>query len=138
MAFAEWTERMSVGSQLLDKDHKRLLELAQKLHEISKDPENLKEAETAIGALIDYTKAHFLHEETLMRRTAYPQFIPHKIEHDRLFKQIEDFRKSLAAKQVGLSQDSVMFLQTWLCDHMVKIDGPLGEWLTKNNLQEDE
>ncbi len=136
MSFIKWNKKFSVGSKLLDTDRKHLFELIQKLYAVSQDSDNLKEIAAALGDLIDHTKAHFLHEETLMRRMAYPSFIHHKIEHDRLINQIEDFRKSLTAGQVGVSQDSFVFLQTWLCEHILKIDAQLGRWLTKNNLQD--
>ncbi|MDD2324536.1 MAG: bacteriohemerythrin [Alphaproteobacteria bacterium] len=132
MAFLEWSDSLSVKSRLLDTDHKRLIELINKLHDASLDAQNRAGAEAAIALLVDFTKTHFIHEETLMRKTAYPQFIPHKIEHDRLIKQIEDFRARYAAGQVGLSQDSIVFLRTWLCDHITKVDTYLGAWLAKH------
>ena len=132
MAFLEWTENLSINFRLLDADHKRLIELINKLHDASLVPNNNTAAQNAMAQLVDFTKTHFIHEETLMRKTAYPQFIPHKIEHDRLMKQIEDFRKRYAAGQVGLSQDTVVFLRTWLCDHIMKVDHYLGEWLAKH------
>lgn len=132
MAFLDWTDTLSVNFRLLDADHKRLIELINKLHDASLIPGGGEGAQNAMSQLVDFTKTHFIHEETLMRKTAYPQFIPHKIEHDRLMKQIDDFRKRYAAGQVGLSQDTIVFLRTWLCDHLVKVDLPLGEWLSKH------
>ncbi|HBM90858.1 MAG TPA: hemerythrin [Rhodospirillaceae bacterium] len=137
MSFLKWSEKFSVGSNLLDTDHKRLFDLVQKLYTVSQDLDNQKQIVSVLVDLIDHTRAHFLHEETLMRRTAYPSFIHHKIEHDRLINQIEAFRKNLAAGQVGMAQERLAFLQTWLCEHISKIDKPLGRWLTKNNLQDD-
>jgi len=132
MAFLDWTESLSVHFRLLDADHKRLIELINKLHDASLHVENPASAQEAISLLVDFAKTHFIHEETLMRKTAYPQFIPHRIEHDRLIKQIEDFRKRHAAGQIGLSQDTLLSLRTWLCDHISKVDTPLGEWLSKH------
>jgi len=132
MAFLEWTESLSVHIRLLDTDHKRMIELINKLHDVSLHPDRQAEIQNAMSLFVDYTKTHFIHEDTLMRKTAYPQFIPHKIEHDRMMNQIEDFRKRYAAGQVGMSQDTIMFLRTWLCDHISKVDTPLGEWLTKH------
>lgn len=132
MAFLDWTESLSVNSRLLDADHKRLIELINKLHDASANAANHEAAIAAVDLLIDFTKTHFIHEETLMRKTAFPKFIPHKIEHDRLLKQIEDFRKRYIAGQAGLSQDTVVFLRTWLCDHIISVDIHLGNWLAKH------
>lgn len=131
MPLVEWTEALSVKSHLLDADHKRLVELINKLYDASQGDSHEAVVATIVQ-LIEFTKTHFIHEETLMRKTAYPQFIPHKIEHDRLIKQLEDFHARFAAGQVALSNESVVFLRTWLCEHITTIDIYLGEWLAKH------
>lgn len=132
MAFLDWSESLSVGYRLLDTDHKRLIDLINKLHDATAQQGHTPAAVLeALNALIDYTKAHFTHEETLMHKTGYPQYIPHKIEHDRLMQQVDDFRKRYEAGQTGLSQENIVFLRTWLCDHIVKVDRFLGQWLAK-------
>lgn len=136
MAFLEWTESLSVGSRLIDTDHKRLIDLINRLHDVGAQGGSHEATAAALSNLIDYTRTHFVHEETLMRKTAYPQFIPHKIQHDRLMKQIEDFKARFIAGQVGLSQDTLVFLRTWLCDHFIKVDRYLGEWLRKCGTEE--
>lgn len=132
MAFIDWTDSLSVNYRLLDADHRRFIEFLNKLYDASHEGHDHQAAVAAMNMLVDFTKTHFIHEETLMRKTAYPQFIPHKIEHDRLLKQIEDFRQRYAAGQVGLSRDTVVFLRGWLCDHIVKVDVHLGRWLAKH------
>ncbi len=136
MVFLDWNESLSVGYRLLDTDHKRLIDIVNKLYEASAKGLDQTPALALLDELISYTKTHFIHEETLMRKTAYPQFIPHKIEHDRLLSQIEDLKKRLLAGQVALSQDTVVYLRTWLCDHIIKIDRSLGAWLAKHAPQD--
>lgn len=131
MAFLDWNESLSVGFRLMDSDHKRLIDLVNKIHEAATHSAPQSSILTALDELIGFTKTHFLHEETLMRKTAYPQFIPHKIDHDRLLGQIDDLRKRYEAGQIGLSQDTFVYIRTWLCDHIMKIDRRLGEWLAK-------
>lgn len=131
MAFLEWSDSLSVGFRLLDADHKRLIDIINSLYEASKDEASTTTITSILDSLISYTKTHFIHEETLMRKTAYPQFIPHKIEHDRLIGQIEDLRKRYAAGQIGLSQETIIYMRTWLCDHIIKVDRSLGDWLVK-------
>lgn len=131
MAFLEPNDIVPIGYRLIDTDHMRLMDLINKLHDVSGQTSDTKVIEAVLAELIAYTKTHFTHEETLMRKTAYPQFIPHKISHDRLMTQIEDFRKRLTAGQVGVSSDTMLFLRTWLCDHVAQVDIHLGKWLAK-------
>lgn len=131
MAFLDWSESLTLGFRIMDSDHKKLVEIVNKIHQLSAQPTTPAVALAGLDELINFTKTHFTHEETLMRKTAYPQFIPHKIEHDRLLSQIDDLRKRFEAGQVGLSQDTVVYLRTWLCDHIIKVDRFLAEWLLK-------
>ncbi len=131
MAFLDWSDELSVDYRLLDSDHKRLIDIINKLHDSSQNSADRTAVLTLFGELISYTRTHFVHEETLMRKTAYPQFIPHKIAHDRLISQIEDLSKRYAAGQIGLSQDTIVYIRTWLCDHIVEVDRLLGAWLNK-------
>jgi len=135
VSFFEWSDSLSVGYRLLDADHKRLIEIVSRLYDASVDNPGKEAVLGLLGELISYTRTHFMHEETLMRKTAYPQFIPHKIEHDRLITQIEDLRKRYDAGQMGLSQDTIVYMRTWLCDHITKIDVSLGAWLAKHEPQ---
>ncbi len=131
MAFLDWSDSLSVHYRLIDTDHKKLIDLINSLHDLGEAGAAHSSIESTVKQLTDFLKTHFMHEETLMRKTAYPQIIPHKIEHDRLMKQLEDFGTRFSSEQVGLSQDTVMFLRTWLCDHILEVDMPLGQWLTK-------
>ncbi|MFA6280819.1 MAG: bacteriohemerythrin [Bdellovibrionales bacterium] len=131
MAFLDWSDSLSVHYRLIDADHKKLVELINNLHGLGESAGTPSAVGAAVKQLTDFFKTHFVHEETLMRKTAYPQIIPHKIEHDRLMKQLEDFGTRLEAGQVGLSQDTVVFLRTWLCGHILEVDSHLGAWLAK-------
>lgn len=131
MAFLDWSDALSVHYRLIDTDHKKLIDIINRLYDLSTEDRGTAAAGATIKQLMDFTKTHFVHEETLMRKTAYPQFIPHKIEHDRLTKQLTDFSNRFEAGQAGLSQDTVVFLRTWLCDHILEVDVHLGRWLAK-------
>ena len=131
MAFLEPSDIVSIGYRVIDADHMRLMDLINRLYTVSQESSDQRAAEPVLIELIAYTKTHFMHEETLMRKTAYPQFIPHKIAHDRLMTQIDDFHKRYTAGQVGVSPETMLFLRTWLCDHVAQVDTHLGKWLAK-------
>ncbi len=45
--------------------------------------------------LEEYTRVHFAVEESLMRILHYPHYEPHKKEHDKLIKQLDELREKL-------------------------------------------
>jgi hemerythrin len=131
MAFLEWSDTLSVHYEPIDADHKKLCDLINLLNELAENGGTPPVVDTALKQMIVFTKTHFSREETLMRKTAYPQIIPHKIEHDRLLKQMDDFEANYASGKFGLSQDTIIFLRTWLCEHVLETDMPLGRWMAK-------
>ncbi|MCL2469284.1 MAG: hemerythrin domain-containing protein [Alphaproteobacteria bacterium] len=132
MANFAWSDKLTVKVRLLDEDHKRLLGFVSTLKELAHKGAGVREILGEVDHLLAFARTHLTHEETLMRRTAYPSFIPHKIEHDRLFREVEDFRKRLAGGQVMLNDDSLMAVYAGICDHIVAMDAPLGAWLSKH------
>ncbi|MDX9690568.1 MAG: hypothetical protein EOM37_08955 [Proteobacteria bacterium] len=133
MAFLEWNDSLSVQSPLFDAEHRRLMEHLNILYGFLGQQDSAG-FDKALRQLLEATKSHFLHEETLMRKTAYPSYIPHKIAHDRFYAQIDDFSKRVMAHQTTLTDEMAVFLRTSLCEHIMTVDKGLCEWLIKNDL----
>lgn len=43
-----------------------------------------------LGQLVDYSRAHFLSEELLMRLYAYPDFDDHVLDHERMTEWLDE------------------------------------------------
>ena len=97
MAFLTWSPQLSVGVVELDNDHKKLVELVNRMHDALSEGK----ARTAVGPLLDdlirYTRSHFEHEERFFARTEYPQTTAHKAEHDKLTHAVLDLQKRFHA-----------------------------------------
>ena len=78
MAYIEWEDSFSVGVEIFDNEHKKLIEIINRLHLALL----MKETDAVMGKtlkdLIDYTITHFAHEEDNMSKTTYPDFFKHK------------------------------------------------------------
>ena len=42
-----------------------------------------------LAVLAVQTREHFLHEESVMREAAFPAYLPHKAEHDRVLVEMD-------------------------------------------------
>ena len=79
-------EELYTGNELIDNEHKELIDRVNKLVESC---ENGKEKVTAVKTLdflMDYTEFHFSDEEKLQQEVGYDKLEQHKGQH-------EDFKK---------------------------------------------
>jgi len=87
----------------------------------------------AAGELFDrleeFTNAHFLAEQLMMRLHAYPEFAAHQEEHDRLIAELRALRRTLAGVEPADPAAAVARLERWLFAHMNSHDHELAEYL---------
>ena len=117
-----WQDSWLVGVQVVDSQHKQLVALLNQLHEAMGKGQGRQVAGNILASLIEYTKAHFAAEERLLQINGYPDFVAHKLEHERLTTKVIQFQKDWDAGQVTLSLDIMQFLSDWLRSHILGVD----------------
>ncbi len=122
MSMFEWKQEYSLGHSTIDGEHKRLFELASELHAAMSQGKANAALAPILGRLIDYTKTHFAHEESLMREHHYPEYLKHKADHDELTAKVVALQKEFEAGHGTLSVGLLQFLKDWLTKHIGKTD----------------
>ena len=120
----EWTEDISVGNEIIDGQHKRLLDQINKiLDEIFSgvDHEKVKEA---IQFLDKYIQEHFTYEETYMTNINYPHLIEHKNLHHEFIQKYYKFKEDF---NTGINKELLMeevesYIGLWWVNHIGKED----------------
>lgn len=79
MSFLNWTENMSVGSSIIDSDHRALIDLINKVGDIANGKGNDEIGEVLDG-LIAYVEYHFARKK-MMTAAGYADVKTHKLEH---------------------------------------------------------
>lgn len=135
MALLVWSdEKFSVGIDLIDHQHKKLVEMVNVLHEARL----AGKAPDAIGSvltdLIDYTQYHFHTEEELMQTYAYPGFNVHKREHDALAGHAASLLKDYQSGKRTVTLELALFLKEWLTTHIQGTDRNFGAFLQEKGL----
>lgn len=122
MAYIEWEDSFSVGVEIFDNEHKKLIEIINRLHLALL----MKETDAVMGKtlkdLIDYTITHFAHEEENMANQTYPDFFKHKKEHDELIKKVQDYKTQIESGKTTISLSIMNFLKEWLMGHILGTD----------------
>ena len=131
MSLFQWSPSYSVDYPEIDNQHKRLFELADRLHAAMLVGKANTSLSKLLADLVDYTKHHFSTEERLMQASRYPNYLQHKAEHDKLTTQVLEFQKSFQAGKGSLTIGLMEFLKDWLRHHIGESDRRAAEHLRK-------
>ena len=122
MTFMLWSSEIAVGLNDVDDQHRWLVDRINHLHsELSSPaPESAAVAEVLEG-LMDYTMNHFIMEEELFERHAYPDTEAHKAQHNKFTSTIME---ALTEHEDGknVSHEVLDFLKHWLTHHIMRTD----------------
>lgn len=118
MEIVKWTDEYSVGITEIDNQHKGLVILINELFVLmteGKAKDNLNEI---FEHLTDYTKKHFLTEETMLFKYAYPESEQHKVEHSKFIKKLNSLKSNFNKGKITISLEILNFLKDWLLNHI--------------------
>jgi hemerythrin-like metal-binding protein len=131
MPLIQWTDALSVGHDAIDRDHRRLVDTVNGLHEAMLAGQGMGQVHRALDDIVAHTADHFRREEKIMADAAYPAFAEHKREHDRLVEEIAQLRQRFEAGESIYSLRVLQFLSDWLIRHINATDRPLGQYLAQ-------
>ena len=129
MALFTWHSHYAVGIPQVDAEHAHLFALADGLHATVAQGASKESVRAGLASLIDYTRAHFAHEEDLMMRCRYPGFRQHKAEHDRLTEKALQFQRDFQPERMARNAKMLRFLKDWLTMHIANSDRSMAEHL---------
>jgi hemerythrin len=130
-----WSDEFSVDIQEIDEQHKRLVDLINRLYDALASKEQGSAVHAVLDELVDYTRIHFAVEECLLRLFEYPGYDEHKAIHDRIVAQVLEFQRLFRAGDQKVGMELLYFLKDWLMDHINKVDKQYSPHLTKNGVK---
>jgi len=127
--FVEWKDDYSVGIDSIDQQHKKLLNLINQLQTAVDYSTGEQFEREALDELVDYTKTHFSYEEGLMRDNDYPDFEAHKLQHEKMFKKVEEVLSEYEQDHDTAMSNAAEFLKDWLIKHINGTDKEYSSYL---------
>ena len=131
--FAVWKDEYSVGIKSLDDDHRKLLDLINKLQTAVHYQTGDTFEKEALDDVIAYTKYHFSREEQLMEEASYPDIIAHKETHKLMIAKVDGFVKDYEKQGHEVLEDVANYLKNWLIEHINGTDQEYTAVLNDNN-----
>ena len=129
MAIITWDDSLSTGIPNIDNQHKKLVELINKVGEAMKNSKGNEILLDVLTELLNYTKTHFRYEEQYMESIKYPKLAEHKEVHKMVTDKVADlYEKVKSGKFVSTVQLSNL-LKEWISTHILKVDMHYAKYL---------
>ncbi|MDD2700601.1 MAG: bacteriohemerythrin [Sideroxydans sp.] len=116
MAYLHWSNELDTGIEVIDKQHRRIVDLINELNAANEggDPAVINHV---LGELVDYTLSHFSFEEELQEKANYPFYKAHKRVHEIFTKRVAEFQKRAATGE-NVAPELLSMLKIWLVNHI--------------------
>ena len=125
-----WSALLSIGIELVDRQHQVLIGLINRLHEAMNHGRDGEVVGDVLNGLVEYMRVHFATEEQLMLRHAYPGYGEHKAVHDDFVQQVAATRAGFLRGEVVVTLPLAQFLRDWLTRHLLEMDKHMGAYLS--------
>ena len=126
----EWTDDWTLDHAAIDDQHRMLIGILNKI--IDRETAVIK----LVNELIEYTAVHFTDEEDYMINAAYPEFVPHRKQHQEFLRTLLDMSFEVVTLN-GDDQEEVektieileKFVAVWFDQHFLETDRDFIDYL---------
>jgi hemerythrin len=122
MPLITWGPKLEVGIGIIDSQHKRLVNLINKLDEATKEGRGAEVVAETLKGLIDYTHTHFTTEQELLKEHNYEDYKLHCREHRIFTDQVQIYQDRFEAGSLRISDSVLGYLRGWLVTHIGSSD----------------
>ncbi|WP_295389607.1 bacteriohemerythrin [uncultured Thiodictyon sp.] len=129
MLYWSWDPSLSVGIDVIDSQHLRIIDYINELS-VARNEKNKEDVTQILMNLVDYTTTHFAFEEELMKNAGYPLSDSHKKVHEAFISNINNLvRQHEEGRDVTGKLMST--LQIWLTNHIKRDDKDYAPYASK-------
>lgn len=130
MAHIVWDNNLDTGIDVIDKQHRRIVEYINKLHDVQ-ETGDLKKIGEVLDELVDYTLSHFTFEESLMEEAGYPYIKAHKRVHQLFVKRVNEYLQRFQSGE-DITLELLNTLKAWLINHIRNDDNDYSDIVKRN------
>lgn len=116
-----WSDNLNTGIQVIDRQHRRIVDYINRLYESHKSGSPKEEVGAVIDELVDYTLTHFAFEETMLEDVEYAELESHKVFHDQFIQQVREIRERFEEHEIAAIELNNLMV-TWLFNHILHED----------------
>lgn len=125
MTLLEWRSDYECGVASIDHEHREMIQVINDFYDKLTGECSDQIVAFYMGEIHALIESHFALEEKLMRQSGYPDYGPHKADHDRLLDDLRDIMDDTHMDST-MSRDALgTRLQSWFSIHFSTMDRDL-------------
>ncbi|MGB4660540.1 MAG: diguanylate cyclase [Mobilitalea sp.] len=129
--YLEWKAEWNSSNQMIDRQHKELLDVANDIIIMSLSNTNKNEAEQKVDTLIQNIIKHFDYEESVLKSIEFPDYLKHVAIHKILEKKVGELKASYLKDEIKLSAFFTFIVDDVLVGHLLDVDTRYFSYITK-------
>src|SRR5680860_388270 len=138
MNLIPWEDKYSIGIVEIDDQHKKMLSIINRLHNLLEEKKNdsPNEIEAIIQEMVDYAIYHFQTEEKYFKLFSYEKSEEHIGIHNQYKAKIEDWHKRYSETKDGaIFFEISTYLHDWWTWHINNSDRDYAPLLIENGVK---
>lgn len=134
MPIVTWRDEYNVNVEEIDTQHRKMLELVNKLHAAVEARADKHDLELLLADLVDFTRVHFSTEEQLMKTHDYSELGEHHKEHRLLLRYLTDLVHAVSSGKSLCFYSDYDVSTDWALIHIAEHDKDLGAFLNSKGI----
>lgn len=132
----KWKEDYCLNIEEIDIQHKKLLEIGEKVYDIAMlddGYDHYDEIMTVLDELLEYTEYHFGYEEKMLKEKNYKELHDQEEEHYYYIYKIKSIasREDIDDNQRKTILEILDFLSQWITNHIMVSDRKYADYLNQ-------
>lgn len=133
MAHLKWTSDLDTGIEVIDNQHRRIVDYINALYDASLT-QNRDDIAEVLDQLVEYTLSHFTFEEQMQAEAGYPFVKAHQKVHQLFARRVNEFRQRFERGE-DITEPLLALLRTWLINHIRRDDADYVKSVQQNVLK---
>jgi len=133
--YLKWNEKYTLGIVVFDEQHKKIMELLNRLLDSVKQDGKTEKCRTIISELISYSAFHFGAEEDAMKKHNYPDYKKHFEEHSIIKLKLAELHSKCVEGNMPHTVEILKFITHWIDNHLKNDDISYGPFLIKKGFK---
>jgi hemerythrin len=131
----DWNPSFSVGVDLLDEQHKRIVGMINRLISDSEATVRSETISELLDGLTKYGSDHFRTEEQLLEEYGYPDLARQKQEHKAYRIKVVAFCQATTSHEDSVPGELLEFMRDWWMNHIMETDMKYRSFLTERGVK---
>lgn len=118
----EWREEWNSGNETIDREHREILLLGNRLLELSLEENAAEHVESQVNVLVGHIRDHFSDEEKILETAGFPGLAEHRNIHRALLEEAASMKGKFTLGEVDASSFFRFLIEKLVIEHMLSAD----------------